>query len=1167
MAEFLFSKMEQSADKRRKRKQYRILLLVLGFVMATVVAWGLKLTGISATAYDTEVEEALEHAGVDAGTEMAETTEITDTTEIAEENSALETETPSTEETTEQVENQKDAGENSQQEKEGTSGQNVELTAESESGVKVAVTGDMGAFPCPADEITVKITELSGKKAKKLRSQIAELENDEIVEQYFFDISLMQGDVEIEPEDTVSLAFTGIDTEGLEAKVYHFDSEQNEAEELETSVDDEGIVKTETDHFSEFGLNLVNTLGNPNEIRGDYDFSQLNNGGYYKLSGDAYANTTASVASGQSLTLDLNGYCIYYKGTADFITVGDNAILNIIDSSDSTNDTSSSGGTTIGNQGVLAFKSSTENQPKSITYYVTESVVSGTTTTETLVKHTVTPKDDANGLSGIVGENSGGNLSIVKVGTGGTFNMDGGLLTIRHSNNYSGDSHIIFNNGTTNIMDGYICGGIDSVWGGGIYSGAGSTLNMKGGVVAANSGTNGGGICIQNGTFHMSGGIVSGNSLTGDPTAGGSTRNCGFGGGVYALNATVEISGGYITNNSMSVFNNTEERGNGCHGGGGIATEGKKLTISGGYITGNYSREAGGGVYAGHYIAGENGNSADFTMTGGTVASNVAYTSEGGGIRISGHTNGIINGSDASNKVYITNNKTNSDYDWGGGGIFVQKKGQLQILNTSITGNTAGGFGGGVGACPTGETLITHDQGAAIYSNRTENNDSKTAKSAHMSSGGYGKDYDRTIALVSPVFFNDGKGHYSDYFCIRNPADASNSISLVTGIMLGGGGVTWNGSCDGNPITINKSGYAAAKYMFGLDASPEEGAVNTATDNTRVFISGNSAYTHGGGIMTNGKLILGTEEGITNTSKLSISGTKKYSNQDGTEIPGHQNFKFRLTNEAGTENYGEVTSDESTGKFTITPTTDYNAAGNYTYYLEEVAGDDANIKYDTTRYKIEVTVDKDTDTILGVTFTNYKISNIVMNKVGGETISAPSFELYYPKRNDWSTIKIYTWLERNGSKINGAYPGVALDKLTSDQLYYKYTPPEGAALDITFGCIFSNGSNQEDKTADIRNLYGSGRKVWLDNAGGVELSVQSDTVDLFAVKNQDGTCDVTIKGDAFKNYKLYQYQLPETGSCGTTMFTIVGLLLIAGSLWYGCFLKCRRANKVKKREV
>lgn len=154
------------------------------------------------------------------------------------------------------------------------------------------------------------------------------------------------------------------------------------------------------------------------------------------------------------------------------------------------------------------------------------------------------------------------------------------------------------------------------------------------------------------------------------------------------------------------------------------------MNMTGGYVTGNYSGLAGGGIYAGFHS-----HNVKFTMSGGTIASNCAELGEGGGLRIAGGTDGVIQ---ATNKVYITNNITNTNNDWGGGGIFVQDKGNLNITNALITDNTAGGYGGGVAACPTGETLITHTDGAAIYEN--------IDYGKKMSGGGNDKTADKEVA-------------------------------------------------------------------------------------------------------------------------------------------------------------------------------------------------------------------------------------------------------------------------------------------------------------------------------------------------------------------------------------------------------------------------------------
>ena len=326
-------------------------------------------------------------------------------------------------------------------------------------------------------------------------------------------------------------------------------------------------------------------------------------------------------------------------------------------------------------------KATLEND--TLTYYITESTPNATGTTETLKKHEV-PLANA---GKILCQEASEQVILVK----GALELQSGVLQ-----NTGGQHIFTVDRGTLDINDGYIVGGgSNGTPGGGIYVDNG-TVNIRGGVIAANRGSSGGGIFFQNGTLNISGGAVTGNEVI--------NGNADNGGGIFFQNGTLNLSGGYVTNNYKECdCDDCQDDVNNTHGGGGIALANSSvMNMTGGYVTGNYSGLAGGGIYAGFHS-----HNVTFTMSGGTIASNCAELGEGGGLRIAGGTNGVIR---ATGKVYITNNKTNSDDDWGGGGIFVQDKGNLNITNALITNNTAGGFGGGVGARPTGKTLITHDR-------------------------------------------------------------------------------------------------------------------------------------------------------------------------------------------------------------------------------------------------------------------------------------------------------------------------------------------------------------------------------------------------------------------------------------------------------------------------
>ena len=960
------------------------------------------------------------------------------------------------------------------------------LTAQSESGITVTVTGDSASLPFPASEITLTAADVAEEQGQAIREQLPAEEDTQPERRFLLDISLRHGEEEIEPVGPVTVTFSGLDTEGLYPKVYHIDTEAQEVTDMEAIKDETGDITMSTDHFSLYALQF--------RAAADINGSQLGDiakGGSFRLTSDATWNDTITIT--QDTDLDLNGFGVCYQGTGSFLVVSSGAKLTIMDSKapEEKPVTPDDGSDLYGNAASLTFADN-GSQPSMLTYYVTESNPSGTGTSETLKKYEVTPKGF------IVGTATG---TIVTVNSGGTFILDGGLLTSKSS----GDGHIISNNGTLNLTGGYVAGGNSSGWGGGVYSNG--TVSMTSGVIAANSGNSGGGMFLDGGSFTMNGGIISGNKTHAYIGEAGNT-NYALGGGIFAKNATITINGGYITNNCENGACNQDSYG--CHGGGGIATIGGNLTMAGGYVTGNRSTEAGGGMYVGHYnVAG-----TAFTMTGGTVASNCATDSEGGGIRISGGTNGTIEAS--GDKVYITNNCTNSDFDWGGGGIFVQRNGHLVITSSLITNNSAGGFGGGVGACPTGKTLIVNEDGAAIYGNE--------ASGEHMSGGGNGKDYDTELASKSDVFKSSG---YKDYFCVRDREGAGDYISLVTGLMAGGGAANWKGSCDEKPVTIGRTGYAAAKFLFGLTANPDSEAISSAQAAAHVLISGNSAYTHGGGIMTNGGLILGDPKGsvVTATPELDITGTKALV-KDGVRQEGLAGFQFQFQLKGSTDtDVRTATADGATGEFTFQDIK-FSQTGDYTYTLSEIKGDRTDVTYDTKVHTIQVTIEEKTVTLLGVDFKSYYVSSVTVDdkEVGGSSGSGSGtgpqtgpFRVRYQNTKGWNNVNVYVW-DAAEKKIVGDWPGKPMTQDTTNDTYY-------FDLNVTetgnYKFIFNDGTNQ---TYDKEFVHCAPGKEALFDADGNVLSNTANTTTgstetggVSRGANPDGSYTLVMDAPTFKN--------------------------------------------------
>lgn len=739
------------------------------------------------------------------------------------------------------------------------------------------------------------------------------------------------------------------------------------------------------------------------EVNGDVAH-KFDRGGKYRLSGESWSDSQITITA--NTTIDLNGNMLYHRpgSVESFIVVQNNATLTIEDSSGRVVDDSKPFTGEPGQPATMTWTGNNNGTPQSLTYYETTSTPNEDKlgTTETTTKHVVS------GFGAIVAASDGGSVKrVISVADGSTLNLNGGMITTPR--NLGNDGHVILSQGAVNISGGCVTNGNDGGWGGGLcITGANASLEMTGGVVAGNKAASGGGIFANNGaTLELSGGVISGNATYDNGISDGyNVRAGGYGGGVYTQGAFVTISdSANITNNRAEArLVNKELYNKGLLGGGGIASHGGTLSMTGGSVTANYSHEAGGGIYAGLP-----GQGVGFTMFSGFIAGNMSDNAEGGGLRISGGTTGVINAENASNRVYITNNKTMTGSkddrggDWGGGGVFVQEGGTLNIVKTLITNNKAGGWGGGIGACPTGKTIVSHSKGAAIYDNK-DNVDQYGNKltAYHYSAGGHGKNEDHDeVNYVTPDFQKSG---HKDFFLVRNKNGADKTIAVVLGKMLGGRSAGWRGTCDGNPVTIDPNGGAEAKWMFGLEANPTPYAKGKAQAEATTIISGNYSYTHGGGIMTNGDLIVGEVNDLRVYPSMKLHATKALVDAQGDKqsLNGHE-YKFQLLRQEvnGTKapswkddgtldmgdcsGAGEATVDQSSGSITFDSGKDYSS-GQYVFYLveEPISGqNELDIKFDKTIYKIEVTVGGSpykTESLMTFPINYYKVESVAVFK-------------------------------------------------------------------------------------------------------------------------------------------------------------------------------------------
>ena len=758
------------------------------------------------------------------------------------------------------------------------------------------------------------------------------------------------------------------------------------------------------------------------KVNGDVS-GKFDNGGKFQLTGPAYSDAQITIT--KDTTIDLAGQMLCNRpgGLDSFFVVKDKATLTIEDSGINKKDKQTQVKTQAGQLAAMEWENGTGSNsgtPESLTYFETVSkpTENGLGTTETTTKHVLT------GFGAIDAASDNGSVkNVINVNEGCVLNLKGGMITTAASLKPYGQ--VIRASGTVNISGGYIAGGNcdNGGWGGGLcVTGANASLNMTGGVIAANKAASGGGIYADLGAkLNLSGGVISGNATYGNVYNEGGSPNNGYGGGVFAKGVNVNISGSAnITNNRVdSYINDSNIYNKGLLGGGGIASvDGGTLTMEGGSVTANYSKEAGGGIYAGFWD-----KKIQFTMTGGTIAGNESLNGEGGGLRIAGgNSPGMQAKIEASpnSKIYITNNKTMTGVDcesggkrggdWGGGGVFIQKGGKLNIFKTLITNNRAGGWGGGVGACPTGETIVSHSNGAAIYDN-TDNVDQdgnkltavdkngKTVPAYHYSAGGDNKNEDHNEKDYVTSLFRDS-GH-KDFFLVRNKDHADSTIAVVLGKMLGGGSAGWQGTCDGETITIDANGGAEAKWMFGLAANPSDPAKSYAQRDATTIISGNYSYTHGGGIMTNGDLVVGEVKDLSVYPSMKLNATKVLKNEKGISqgLSGH-NYKFKLLRKDGPTEpswkgdtldmgncsvAGEALVDQTNGKITFDSGKDYSS-GQYVFYLveEPISGEnELDTKFDETIYKIVVKVEDDpsnTKYLMSIPINYYKVEGVTVFK-------------------------------------------------------------------------------------------------------------------------------------------------------------------------------------------
>ena len=372
------------------------------------------------------------------------------------------------------------------------------------------------------------------------------------------------------------------------------------------------------------------------------------------------------------------------------------------------------------------------------------------------------------------------------------------------------DNSRVFNVSSANLtLSGLtVTGGRATTDGGGVQAGNGN-LSLINSSVSGNSttgsGATGGGINIDAGNISLINSFVSENSTTGFGAVGG---------GINVSNGDVSLTNSTINRNTTTGFG---------AGGGGIRVSNGEAALYGSSVTGNSTGDSfsdGGGI---NVIGG------DVHLFSSTVNENTTTgtNSDGGGIHTGNGTVSLINST-------ISGNSTTADSS-DGGGISAES---ISLANSTITENSAGGVGGGIGSLS--ETLTV------INSIIAGNTDDGTAPDLFVDGAVTQLVAEHSLigdTTGSGITASTGVGNILDQPALLGPL-ADNGGPTLTHALLAGSPAINTGSnalavdADGNALTTDQRGIGFDRINFG---QVDIGAFESDFDGSTVPLSASSS--------------------------------------------------------------------------------------------------------------------------------------------------------------------------------------------------------------------------------------------------------------------------------------------------------------------------------------
>ncbi len=401
--------------------------------------------------------------------------------------------------------------------------------------------------------------------------------------------------------------------------------------------------------------------------------------------------------------------------------------------------------------------------------------------------------------------------------------------------------------------------------GGGIFIAGQSYVKLIDSTVSGNSaGDNGGGVFITDSVATLS---LENSSITGNSAQGLGTNRLatGNGGGLHGQGgATI------LASNSVISGNSAEQQG------GGVWSSVGTLSLSGTTVSDNTSSYRGGGIRA------RNADDVSrFTIDQGSVISGNVAGGNGGGIFTSG---GLM----MTNSQVVNNISRNGSIGLGGGGGGgIQARAALTLRGSTVSGNSAAIFAGGISVESNVHPVLIED--SVIANNASDGRfggiQMNTREAAHtfdnvqvlnnravLRAGGvYLRGSDGVTLEVNDSTISgnssgeEGGGIVTRYF----PAHVELNRTIVSGnSATEGGGIHLNG---GQSLSLNNSAVTGNVSTVGDGGGIYGRSVSLNLNNTTM--SDNRAAANGGGLKTfSGSLLSIVNSTLANNSAQAWGG-------------------------------------------------------------------------------------------------------------------------------------------------------------------------------------------------------------------------------------------------------------------------------------------------------